>query len=71
MDVLKHAQMVREGQLLSRSSVAGSPPPPEAGALLITDGEFACRGAASSKSFLEEDIETRTFLHRNGRQVLC
>ena len=63
--------MAQEGLLLSRGRVAGSPPPPVAGALLINDGEFACRGAASSKSFLEEDIEAGTFLYRNGRQVLC
>lgn len=49
----------------------GAPLPPVAGALLLSDGEFACRDAASSKSFLEEDIEASTFLRRDGRQVLC
>lgn len=71
MDILEQG-WCSKGLLSARGSVAGpSSPPPVAGALLINDGEFACRDAASSKSFLEEDIEAGAFLHRNGRQVLC
>lgn len=59
IDVLKHAEMVQQVLLLSRGRLLA----PVAGDLLINDGEFACRDAASSKSLLEEDIETSTFLN--------
>jgi len=70
MDVLKQAPWGSKGCLCAGAAQQGLLLP-MAGALLTSDGEFARRGAASSKSFLEEDIDAGTFLPRNGRQVLC